>query len=30
MSEKKYDKKFKGNKEYEKWKQDTPMFIPKL
>jgi len=30
MSEKKYDKKFKGNKEYEKWKRDTPMFIPKL
>jgi len=30
LSEKKYDKRFKGNKEYEKWKRDTPMFIPKL
>lgn len=30
MSEKKYDRRFKGNKEYEKWKRETPMFIPKL
>jgi steroid 5-alpha reductase family enzyme len=30
MSEGKYDKRFKGNKDYEAWKDNTPMLIPKL
>ncbi|MCJ1339890.1 hypothetical protein MMC09_005182 [Bachmanniomyces sp. S44760] len=30
MSETKYDKRFGDNKEYKKWKENTPMFIPKL
>ena len=30
MSERKYDKRFAGNADYQKWKRDTPMFVPKL
>jgi len=30
MSENKYDERFKDNKDYQKWKRETPMFIPKL
>ncbi|CZR57105.1 uncharacterized protein PAC_06994 [Phialocephala subalpina] len=30
LSEKKYDKKYGDRKEYKKWKEETPMFIPKL
>ena len=30
MSEKKYDKRFKDNKDYQKWKSETPVLIPKL
>ena len=30
MSEKKYDERFKDNKDYQKWKQEVPMFFPKL
>ncbi|PNS16673.1 hypothetical protein CAC42_4637 [Sphaceloma murrayae] len=30
MSEKKYDKRYGDRKDYQKWKQETPMFIPKL
>ncbi|GAB7340409.1 hypothetical protein MBLNU457_6845t1 [Dothideomycetes sp. NU457] len=30
MSENKYDERFKDNKDYQKWKRDTPMFIPKI
>ena len=30
MSEKKYDKKYGDRPEYKKWKEETPMFIPKL
>ena len=30
MSEKKYDKRFKGNAKYEEWKRNTPMFVPKF
>ena len=22
--------RFKGNKDYEKWKRETPMFVPKI
>ncbi|KAB8336810.1 hypothetical protein FH972_021119 [Carpinus fangiana] len=30
LSENKYDKKFKDNQDYQKWKRETPMFFPKL
>ena len=30
MSEKKYDKRYGGRKDYQKWKKETPMFIPKI
>lgn len=30
LSEKKYDKKYGDRKDYQKWKRETPMFIPKL
>ncbi|KAL9059462.1 MAG: hypothetical protein Q9162_001160 [Coniocarpon cinnabarinum] len=30
MSEKKYDERFKDNKDYQKWKREVPMFFPKL
>lgn len=30
MSEKKYDKKYGDDKNYQEWKKNTPMFIPKL
>jgi len=30
LSEKKYDKKYGDRKEYQEWKKNTPMFIPKL
>jgi steroid 5-alpha reductase family enzyme len=30
MSEAKYDRRFKGNKKYQEWKRNTPMFFPKL
>lgn len=30
LSEGKYDKRFKDNKDYWKWKRETPMFFPKL
>jgi len=30
LSEAKYDKKFKDDVKYQKWKRDTPMFFPKL
>lgn len=30
LSEKKYDKKFGGREDYQRWKRDTPMFFPKL
>jgi len=30
LSESKYDKKFADNKDYQKWKKDTPMFFPKF
>jgi len=30
LSEKKYDKKFGDRKEYQQWKENTPMIIPKL
>ena len=30
LSEGKYDKRFKDNKDYQKWKRETPMFFPKL
>ncbi|KAK3074883.1 hypothetical protein LTR53_002337 [Teratosphaeriaceae sp. CCFEE 6253] len=30
LSESKYDKRYGDRKDYQKWKQETPMFIPKL
>lgn len=30
MSEKKYDKRYKDNKKYQEWKNNTPMIVPKL
>jgi steroid 5-alpha reductase family enzyme len=30
LSEKKYDKKYGDRQDYKKWKDETPMFIPKL
>lgn len=30
LSENKYDKKYGDRKDYQKWKKETPMFIPKL
>ena len=30
MSEGKYDKRYGDRKDYQKWKEETPMFIPKL
>jgi steroid 5-alpha reductase family enzyme len=30
LSEDKYDKKYGDRKDYQKWKKETPMFIPKL
>ncbi len=30
LSENKYDKRYGNRKDYQKWKEDTPMFIPKF
>jgi len=30
LSENKYDEKYGGRKEYQEWKRNTPMFIPKF
>ena len=30
MSEGKYDKRYGDRKDYQKWKRETPMFVPKL
>ncbi|PRP78002.1 hypothetical protein PROFUN_04128 [Planoprotostelium fungivorum] len=30
LTEKKYDKKYAGNKSYQQWKKNTPLFFPKL
>jgi steroid 5-alpha reductase family enzyme len=30
LSENKYDKKYGDRKDYQKWKRETPMFIPKI
>ena len=30
MSEGKYDKRYGDRKDYQKWKKETPMFVPKL
>lgn len=30
MSEQKYDKRYGDRKDYKQWKENTPMFIPKL
>lgn len=30
LSEKKYDERYGDREDYKKWKQETPMFIPKL
>lgn len=30
MSERKYDKRYGDRKDYQKWKRETPMFVPKL
>lgn len=30
LSEKKYDAKYGGRKEYQEWKKNTPRFFPKL
>ncbi|KAH6633234.1 hypothetical protein C7974DRAFT_309141 [Boeremia exigua] len=30
LSENKYDKRYGDRKDYQKWKQETPMFIPKF
>ena len=30
LSENKYDKKYGDRKDYQEWKKNTPMFIPKL
>ena len=30
LSENKYDKKYGDRKDYKAWKENTPMFIPKL
>jgi hypothetical protein len=28
LSEKKYDKRYRGRKDYQQWKENKPMFIP--
>lgn len=30
LSEKKYDKRYGDRKDYKKWKEETPMFVPKF
>ena len=30
LSENKYDKRYGDRKDYQKWKEETPMFVPKL
>ncbi|KAF8866781.1 DUF1295-domain-containing protein [Acephala macrosclerotiorum] len=30
LSEEKYDKRYGDRKEYKRWKEETPMFVPKL
>lgn len=30
LSEKKYDKRYGDRKDYQKWKRETPMFVPKF
>ena len=30
MSEGKYDKKYGDRKDYQEWKKNTPMFVPKF
>ena len=30
MSERKYDERYGNRKDYQKWKEETPMFTPKL
>ena len=30
LSENKYDKRYGDRKDYQKWKEETPMFFPKL
>ena len=30
LSERKYDKRYGGRKDYQEWKKNTPMFIPKF
>lgn len=30
LSENKYDKRYGDRKDYQKWKQETPMFVPKF
>ena len=30
LTEKKYDERYGGRKDYQKWKEEPPMFIPKL
>lgn len=30
LSENKYDKKYGDRKDYQKWKRETPMFVPKI
>jgi len=30
MSETKYDKRYGDRKDYQKWKEETPMFFPKF
>ena len=30
LSEEKYDKRYGGRKDYQEWKRETPMFVPKL
>jgi steroid 5-alpha reductase family enzyme len=30
LSENKYDKKYGNRKDYQKWKRETPMFVPKF
>ncbi len=30
MSENKYDKKYGDREDYQQWKKNTPMFVPKF
>lgn len=30
LTENKYDKMYGGRKDYQEWKKNTPMFLPKL